>query len=57
LILLIWLVGQSISAKKSKEIPLAGMQALILIVFLTCDWWLKMFNLAEDTWLLNLITK
>jgi len=57
LILVIWLITQVVSAKKSKEIPLAGMQALIFIVFLSCDWWLKMFNLTADTWLLNLITK
>jgi hypothetical protein len=57
LILLTWLIGQIISDKKSKEIPLAGMQAFILIVFLTCDWWLKIVNLTDDTWLLNLITK
>lgn len=57
LVLLVWSVGQSVSVKKNKEIPLAGMQALILMVFLTCDWWLKLFNLTDDTWLLNLITK
>jgi hypothetical protein len=57
LVLLAWSVRQSISVKKNREIPLAGMQALILMVFLTCDWWLKLFNLTDDTWLLNLITK
>jgi hypothetical protein len=57
LVLLAWLLWQSRSIKTRKEIPLAGMQALILIVFLSCDWWLKMFDLTDDTWLINLITK
>jgi len=57
LVLVTWLIRQSISAKQSKEIPLAGLQALIFLIFLSCDWWLKMFNLTDDSWLLNLITK
>lgn len=57
LVLLTWLLWQSSSVKTRKEIPLAGMQALIFIVFLSCDWWLKLVNLTDDTWLLNLITK
>ncbi|HTK18446.1 MAG TPA: hypothetical protein VL442_02985 [Mucilaginibacter sp.] len=57
LVLVTWLIWQSVSAKQNKEVPLAGMQALILIIFLCCDWGLKIFNLTNDTWLLNLITK
>ena len=57
LVLVTWLLMQFVSAKKNNEIPLAGMQAFIFIIILSCDWWLKMFNLTEDAWLINLITR
>jgi hypothetical protein len=55
--LLIWLTWQSLSTKKNKYIPLAGFQSLIFMLFLACDWWLRSFDLTNDTWLLNLIAK
>jgi len=57
IVLFSWLTWQLFSQKKGHEIPLAGLQALILIVVLSCDWWVKNLNLTVDTWLLNLITK
>jgi formate hydrogenlyase subunit 3/multisubunit Na+/H+ antiporter MnhD subunit len=56
-ILALWLTWQLVSAKKNKYIPLAGLQSLIFIVFLASDWWCLSFDLTDDTWLLNLITK
>ncbi|MDB5134663.1 MAG: hypothetical protein JWP37_1266 [Mucilaginibacter sp.] len=56
-ILALWLTWQVVSAKKNKYIPLAGLQSLIFIVFLASDWWYRSFDLTDDTWLLNLITK
>jgi hypothetical protein len=56
-VLIFWLVWHSFSTKKRKEIPLAGFQAMIFILFLAGDWWGKLFDLTDDTWLLNLIGK
>jgi hypothetical protein len=56
-VLTIWLLWQFVSKEKNKQIPLAGLQALIFTVFLASDWWLKSFDLTNDAWLLHLITK
>lgn len=56
LVLAIWIVWQGIAKKKSKQIPLAGVQAMIFAVLLTFDWWVKTLDLTSDTWLLSLIT-
>jgi hypothetical protein len=56
-VLMIWLLWLLISKEKNKQIPLAGLQALIFTVFLASDWWLKFIYLTNDTWLLDLITK
>ncbi|MGN6640301.1 MAG: hypothetical protein ACTHJ8_15435 [Mucilaginibacter sp.] len=54
-VLLGWLLWNGFSPKSSKYIPLAGLQALIFIFFLAADWWAGIFNLTDDTWLMNLI--
>jgi hypothetical protein len=56
-VLLCWLIFQGISANKNRQIPLAGLQSLIFAVFLAGDWWLGLFNLTDDAWLLLLIAK
>ena len=55
--LLFWLTVQLIVNKKSRQIPLAGLQALFLAVCLAGDWWLMSVNLTDDTWLLHFILK
>jgi len=55
--LIIWLIWQLFSSKKSKEIPLAGFQSILLILFLVSCWWGKLFDLTDDAWLLNLVSK
>ena len=55
IVLLVWVTWQAVSARKSKYIPLAGLQAILFIAFLICDWWLKPIRLTDDTWILNLI--
>ena len=55
--LLIWVCWGMFSSKKIKYIPLAGFQSLIFILFLASDWWLRIFDLTNDGWLLNLISK
>jgi hypothetical protein len=57
IVLISWLIWKWVFQRTESAIPLAGLQALILIVVLPCDWWLKNFNLADDTWLLNLMSK
>lgn len=53
-VLLFWLV---FSAKHNKEIPLAGLQALIFSFFLITAWWIRPVNVTSDDWLLQLMTK
>jgi len=55
--LAIWMVWQFFSSQKIKEIPLAGFQSLILMLFLVGYWWGKLFDLTNDTRILNLIGK
>jgi len=55
LVLIAWLVWQAVSANKSKHIPLAGMQAIVFILFLICGWFFKALSLTNDTWILNLM--
>jgi hypothetical protein len=56
-VLLSWLAWQARSAGKDKHIPLAGLQALLLGLFLTTAWWIKPIDITSDDWLLQLINK
>jgi hypothetical protein len=53
--LLIWLSGQAIAKQKNNHIPLAGLQAVFLNIFLMLDWYWLHLNLTDDAWILNLI--
>ncbi|BAU54921.1 hypothetical protein MgSA37_03100 [Mucilaginibacter gotjawali] len=55
--LIVWLIWQVFSGKENRHIPLAGLQAMCLLVFLMSDWYWLHFNVADDTWLLNLMHK
>jgi hypothetical protein len=52
-----WLIWQFFANKKSKHIPLAGIQALALAVFLSGDWWLLHVDATNDTWLIHFLIK
>jgi hypothetical protein len=41
--------------KKSKNIPLAGLQAFFLAVVLSINWWLLPMNILNDDWLIYYI--
>jgi hypothetical protein len=56
-ILLFWLIFHAIKKNKSKQIPLAGLQALLFSVFLASDWWCTHINVTKDYWLIKLIIK
>lgn len=52
----LWPLYQLAAAKKNKQIPLAGLQAMFFIVLLACYWCLGSIDLHQDTWLLYFIT-
>jgi len=52
-----WLIWQSLVKGKNKHIPLAGLQAIFLSIFLIIDWYWLRLNLTDDAWILNLIYK
>jgi hypothetical protein len=56
-VLSIWVTWQAIAEEKNRHIPLAGLQAIIFTVLLALDWWVKIFDLTNDAWLLHLIIK
>ena len=55
--LIVWILWQFFSAEKSKHVPLAGLQALILTFFLSCDWWFYHFDATNDNWLLYFLIR
>jgi hypothetical protein len=55
--LVVWIVWQSIAERKTKHIPLVGLQSVTLILFLSADWCFHLCNLTGDSWLLNLVSK
>lgn len=56
-VLFFWLIWQLVVNKNTKHIPLAGMQALVLMCFLIADWWYIHYNLTDDNWLLAIVAK
>jgi len=56
-ILLVWIIVQLVLSKKIKKIPLAGLQALALIIFLANDWWFSHINVTSDYWLQQFLIK
>lgn len=57
LILLGWLAWQRFSKEKNEQIPLAGLQAIMLLCLLAIDWWWLPINITNDDWIIRLITK
>lgn len=54
-VVIFWSAWRLLSKKDNRQIPLAGLQALLLAVYLSSDWWLLHFNAASDKWLLRFI--
>lgn len=54
-IMIFWSAWRLLSKKDNGQIPLAGLQALLLAAYLCCDWWLLHFNAVSDNWLLHFI--
>ncbi|MDB5124742.1 MAG: hypothetical protein JWP94_2871 [Mucilaginibacter sp.] len=50
-----WAGWQAVSQNKGKQIPLAGLQALLFMLFIAADWWIKPVNLSKDDWWFHLI--
>ena len=57
LVLLVCAASNAVYKTKSVQIPLAGLQALLLSVYLSMDWYCVQFHATDDTWLLNLMYK
>lgn len=55
--LLAWQLWRWLSSKKGLHIPLAGLQAFTLSLFLISDWCYGFFDLTNDTWLLHYMIK
>lgn len=55
--LLLWLTRQLMINKKSKQIPLAGLQALFLAACLAGSWWFLPVNLTYDSWVFHFLFK
>ncbi len=56
-VVFIWFSWQLISKEKNKNIPLAGLQALLFAIFFSFNLYFTSVNLNSDDWLLNLINK
>lgn len=57
IVLSIWLIGQAIFKIKNKHIPLAGLQALVFMIYLASNWWFSHINVTDDYWLQQLLIK
>ena len=55
--LFFWLIWQSFLKTKNKQIPLAGLQSLLLTLFLSTDWYCIHINSTNDSWLLKILIK
>lgn len=56
LVLIGWGLYTALNGKKDKHIPLAGLQGVVLIIYLAGDWFFKVADLTNDAWLLHFIT-
>jgi len=46
--LIIWIILRSLNLIKDRHIPLAGFQAMLLILLFIAVWWIKPLNLNSD---------
>ncbi|MBE9585990.1 hypothetical protein IM792_16165 [Mucilaginibacter sp. JRF] len=54
--IIVWIIWQQRKdASNNVRIPLAGLQALIMMPLLLADWWLPGVSLTQDDWLISLI--
>ncbi len=57
MVLVVWIALQAVSRQRNEHIPLAGLQALFLLLFLIVNrFWLH-YHLTDDAWLSNLIQR
>jgi hypothetical protein len=55
--LVVWILLKALQLVQTEKIPLAGFQAILLLLFLAAEWWPHWIALDDDTWLLNLIRR
>jgi hypothetical protein len=49
-----WLLIKALG-NSNKQVPLAGLQALLLSIFLSGDWWLFQIGLTGDDWVFKIL--
>jgi hypothetical protein len=52
-----WAALQAIRKNDNLKVPLAGLQALLLALILSGDWWLFHVNLTNDDWAFKMISQ
>jgi Flp pilus assembly protein protease CpaA len=57
LVLTIWLIWMLLAKRQNKQVPLAGLQALVLAIFFGFCWWISPIDVTSDDWLLKLVYK
>lgn len=55
LTLVIWITWQFIAKHKSKHLPLAGLQAIILAIVLAIDWWCFSIDVKSDNYWITVL--
>ncbi|HEY9196123.1 MAG TPA: hypothetical protein VIM77_07650 [Mucilaginibacter sp.] len=56
-VLLLWLFVRKLSRTNAAQIPLAGFQSLLFIVFLASDWWVFHLKVTDDQWLIQILNR
>jgi len=56
-VLILWIGIRFFISSEDKHIPLAGLQALLLAMFLSSDWWIARVNITDDYWLQKLLIR
>jgi len=54
-VLFCWLLWRLISVKEGHNIPLAGFQSILLIMFLIADWCCFHLDVTDDNWLSHIL--
>lgn len=50
-----WAAWRILRKGNDQQVPLAGLQAILLAVILSADWWYFHWNLTQDDWAFKLI--
>ncbi len=54
--ILVWVIFRMFKKQQAGHVPLAGLQGIAFILFLSDSWFLHKMALTSDDWILNLVT-